>query len=147
MRKAILGNSGTPSAPPANSLLAALPADLRAVMKSVTKYSDNTGGGSDSAGYVTSTVDYLFLLAEFEYHGTRTYANSAEKNFQLQYAYYKASNSKVKYKHAETATAALHWCRSVNASNGHNFCRVYSDGSAYDSSAYSSWGVAPGFAA
>ena len=147
MRKAILGNSGTPSAPPANSLLAALPADLRAVMKSVTKYSDNTGGGSDSAGYVTSTVDYLFLLAEFEYHGTRTYANSAEKNFQLQYAYYKASNSKVKYKHAETATAARHWCRSVHASNGYYFCLVNYDGSATNGYAYFSWGVAPGFAA
>ena len=147
MRKAILGNSGTPSAPPANSLLAALPADLRAVMKSVTKYSDNTGGGSDSAGYVTSTVDYLFLLAEFEYHGTRTYANSAEKNFQLQYAYYKASNSKVKYKHAETATAAYHWCRSVNASFSGYFCLVGDDGGADYYHAIHSWGVAPGFAA
>ena len=48
MRKTLLGNSGTPSSPPANSMLAALPSDLRAVMKSVTKYSDNTGAdGSD----------------------------------------------------------------------------------------------------
>ena len=37
MRKTLLGNSGTPSSPPANSMLAALPSDLRAVMKSVTK--------------------------------------------------------------------------------------------------------------
>ena len=35
MRKTLLGNSGTPSSPPANSMLAALPSDLRAVMKSV----------------------------------------------------------------------------------------------------------------
>ena len=101
MRKTLLGNSGTPSSPPANSMLAALPSDLRAVMKSVTKYSDNTGGSPDNASYVTSTTDYLFLLAEFEYHGARSYANSAEKNFQLQYSYYKAGKS------VETSTIFL----------------------------------------
>ena len=146
MRKTLLGNSGTPSSPPANSMLAALPSDLRAVMKSVTKYSDNTGGSPDNASYVTSTTDYLFLLAEFEYHGARSYANSAEKNFQLQYSYYKAGNSKVKYKHGETGTAAYHWCRSVYVGNTNNFCLVYTNGSANDSYADDSWGAAPGFA-
>ena len=145
MRKTLLGNSGTPSSPPANSMLAALPSDLRAVMKSVTKYSDNTGGSPDNASYVTSTTDYLFLLAEFEYHGARSYANSAEKNFQLQYSYYKAGNSKVKYKHGETGTAARHWCRSVYVGNTSGFCRVNTSGSANYGSAYYSWGAAPGF--
>ena len=145
MRKTLLGNSGTPSSPPANSMLAALPSDLRAVMKSVTKYSDNTGGSPDNASYVTSTTDYLFLLAEFEYHGARSYANSAEKNFQLQYSYYKAGNSKVKYKHGETGTAANHWCRSVHVGYTSTFCRVNTHGGAYDSTAAGSWGAAPGF--
>ena len=146
MRKTLLGNSGTPSSPPANSMLAALPSDLRAVMKSVTKYSDNTGGSPDNASYVTSTTDYLFLLAEFEYHGARSYANSAEKNFQLQYSYYKAGNSKVKYKHGETGTAAYHWCRSVYVGYTTTFCLVYTNGSAYYYDASYSWGAAPGFA-
>jgi len=146
MRKTLLGNSGTPSSPPANSMLAALPSDLRAVMKSVTKYSDNTGGSPDNASYVTSTTDYLFLLAEFEYHGARSYANSAEKNFQLQYSYYKAGNSKVKYKHGETGTAAYHWCRSVCVGNTSSFCRVNTTGSASTGNANLSWGAAPGFA-
>ena len=145
MRKTLLGNSGTPSSPPANSMLAALPSDLRAVMKPVTKYSDNTGGGSDNASYVTSTTDYLFNLAEFEYHGARTYANSAEKNYQLQYAYYKAGNSKVKYKHGETGTAAGHWCRSVYVGNSNSVCRVNTNGSASTNGANNSWGEAPGF--
>ena len=145
MRKTLLGNSGTPSSPPANSMLAALPSDLRAVMKSVTKYSDNTGGSPDNASYVTSTTDYLFLLAEFEYHGARSYANSAEKNFQLQYSYYKAGNSKVKYKHGETGTAANHWCRSVYVGNTSTFCLVDTSGSANLSNANASWGAAPGF--
>ena len=145
MRKTLLGNSGTPSSPPANSMLAALPSDLRAVMKSVTKYSDNTGGSPDNASYVTSTTDYLFLLAEFEYHGARSYANSAEKNFQLQYSYYKAGNSKVKYKHGETGTAAFHWCRSVYVGYTAYFCLVDTNGSASYTNANSSWGAAPGF--
>ncbi len=145
MRKTLLGNSGTPSSPPANSMLAALPSDLRAVMKSVTKYSDNTGGSPDNASYVTSTTDYLFLLAEFEYHGARSYANSAEKNFQLQYSYYKAGNSKVKYKHGETGTAAYHWCRSVYVGGASTFCLVSTNGSASATNATGSWGAAPGF--
>ena len=146
-RRTLLGNTGTPTSPPSNSLLAALPADLRAVMKAVTKYSDNTGGGSNTASYVTSTTDYLFELAEFEYHGARTYANSAEQNYQQQYAYYQAGNSKIHYKHNATGTAANVWCRSVTAGGTSTFCLVYTDGGAYSNDASNSWGVAPGFAA
>ena len=147
MRKTVLGNSGTPSSPPANSLLAALPADLRAVMKSVYKYTDNTGGGSDTASYVTATTDYLFLLAEFEYHGKRTYANSAERNYQKQYDYYKAGNSKVHYRHDNTGSAVYAWTRSANSSNSSYFCRVHTDGTPYNYYADHSWALAPGFAA
>lgn len=147
MRKTVLGNSGTPSSPPANTLLAALPADLRAVMKSVTKYSDNTGGGSDNAGYVTATTDWLFLLAEFEYHGKRTYANSAEQNYQKQYDYYKAGNSKVHYRHDSTGTAVSAWTRSAYSGNSNSFCLVYADGMPTSSGADSSRALAPGFAA
>lgn len=146
-RRTLLGNTGTPTSPPSNSLLAALPADLRAVMKAVTKYSDNTGGGNNTASYVTSTTDYLFELAEFEYHGARTYANSAEQNYQQQYAYYQAGNSKIHYKHNATGTAATVWCRSVGAGTTDDFCRVDTNGNANVSHAYYSWGVAPGFAA
>lgn len=146
-RRTLLGNTGTPTSPPSNSLLAALPADLRAVMKAVTKYSDNTGGGSNTASYVTSTTDYLFELAEFEYHGARTYANSAEQNYQQQYAYYQAGNSKIHYKHNATGTAAFVWCRSVYAGSTNGFCLVHTNGGAGNSNAYRSWGVAPGFAA
>ena len=147
MRKTVLGNSGTPSSPPANSLLAALPADLRAVMKSVYKYTDNTGGGSDTASYVTATTDYLFLLAEFEYHGKRTYANSAEQNYQKQYDYYKAGNSKVHYRHDNTGSEVLAWARSAYSSNGSYFCLVGTDGTPDYSNADFSRALAPGFAA
>lgn len=147
MRKTILGSDASPTSPRANTLLAALPADLRAVMKPITKYSDNTGGGNNTASYVTSTTDYLPLLAEFEYHGARTYDNSAEQNFQQQYEYYRAGNSKVHYKHDATGTAAGAWCRSVYAGNTRSFCRVNTDGTAASTDASYSWAVAPGFAA
>ena len=147
MRKTILGSDASPTSPRANTLLAALPADLRAVMKPITKYSDNTGGGNNTASYVTSTTDYLPLLSEFEYHGARTYANSAEQNFQQQYAYYQAGNSKVHYKHNATGTAAGAWCRSVHATHTYGFCLVYTNGYANSYNAYYSWAVAPGFAA
>lgn len=147
MRTTILGSDASPTSPRANTLLAALPADLRAVMKPITKYSDNTGGGNNTASYVTSTTDYLPLLAEFEIHGARTYANSAEQNYQQQYAYYQAGNSKVHYKHNATGTAALAWCRSVYATGTHNFCLVNTDGNPHNGNAHDSWAVAPGFAA
>ena len=147
MRKTVLGSDATPTSPRANTLLAALPSDLRAVMKPITKYSDNTGGGNNTASYVTSTTDYLPLLSEFEYHGARTYANSAEQNYQQQYEYYRAGNSKVHYKHNATGTAARAWCRSVSAADSGYFCRVGTDGGANGGDAYYSWAVAPGFAA
>lgn len=115
-------------------------------MKSVTKYSDNTGGGSNTASYVTATTDWLFLLAEFEYHGSRSYANSAEQNYQQQYAYYQAGNSKVHYRHDNTGTAVLAWCRSVYASNSDSFCLVNTGGTATGTYAHISRAVAPGFA-
>lgn len=124
---------------------AALPSDLTAVLKTTTIYSDNTGGGSDTASYVTATQDDIYLLAEFEIFGARTYANSAERNYQQQYAYYVAGNSKIKYRHDSTATAAYWWVRSVFATYAHGFCRVNTDGTAGSYNAYSSYGLAVAF--
>ena len=145
MRKTVLGNSGTPSSPPANSLLAALPSDLRAVMKGTTKYTDNTGGGSDTASYVTATTDYLFLLAEFEVWGTRYGANSAEQNYQKQYDYFKAGNSRVAYNHSNTASAVWWWLRSPNYDDSRYFRTIHTDGSHNNNNAYYSAGVRAGF--
>lgn len=64
MRSKVLGSASSPTSPTANTLLAALPSDLRAVMKSCTKYTDNKGSGN-TASNVSSTTDYLFLLSEY----------------------------------------------------------------------------------
>ena len=147
MRSTVLGAASDPTNPTANTLLAALPADLRAVMKSVTKYTDNTGGGSNSASAVTATTDYLWLLAEFEVFGSRTYANSSEPSSQAQYEYFKAGNSKIAYKHSAAETAAAWRLRSPSYYPDGIVCAVDSGGGAGSYSAYRSVALVPGFAA
>lgn len=145
MRNTLLGSANSPTSPGTNTFLAALPSDLRAVMKSVTKYSDNTGGTTNAASAITATTDYLFLLAEWEVQGARTYASQYEQNYQVQYDYYKNGNSKVFYRHSATTSTATWWLRSVYAGHTGNFCLVYTGGSARDSYSGFSAGVAPAF--
>lgn len=131
-----------------NTLLAVkatLSPELQAVLKTTSIYTDNTGGSSTSASYVTVTQDELYLLAEYEIFGTRHYANTAEQNYQKQYAYYAAGNSKVKYKHNDTATAAFWWERSVDTGSTDMFLMVASDGNATANTAYNSFGLTPAF--
>ena len=135
----------TATSPVSGTLMAALPSDLRAVMKPMNIYTDNTGGGSNTASYVTKSVDYLPLLAEYEIFGTRSYANSAEQNYQAQYQYYKNGNSKVKYRHSSTSSTAHWWERSPNYSDSNSFCNVNTSGSADYTGARTSYGLAPAF--
>ena len=144
-RLRLLGRYGTSTSPYENSFMTVLPSDLRTAMKFVTKYTDNTGNASNSSDAVTSTSDYLFLLSEFEVQGVRTYANQYEQNYQMQYDYYKAGNSKIKYRHDSTDTAVFHWCRSAVYTNNTFFCVVNAGGGASSNNAYVSFGVAPGF--
>ena len=137
MRSTILGDGGTPSSPTANSLMAALPEDLRAVMRTANKYTYNSGG-------VTATADYLSLMAEFEIFGARTYADSQERSYQAQYAYYQAGNPKIHYRHDSTGSAVVVWLRSPNNS-GNGFCGVDADGTANSYVAGGSLGLAPLF--
>ena len=138
--------TNTATSPVANTLMAALPADLRAVMKPITKYTDNKGNSSDVAANVTSSLDYLPLLAEQEiFGGNRTYSNQYEKNSQVQYAYYSAGNSKVKYRHSATGSTAYWWERSPHYNNNITFCIVNTYGNATINNARISNGLAPAF--
>ena len=135
---------GTSLSSYSGTIIAVIPAALRAVLKSVTKYTDNTGNSS-AASAVTATTDYFFLLSEFEVFGSISYGNTNEKNKQAQYAYYSAGNSKIKYKHNGTSTAAAWWLRSPRASNSSYFVFVFADGTVDSDGAYYSLGFAPGF--
>ena len=97
------------------------------------------------AANVKAFTDYLFLLAEFEVQGARTYANQYEQNYQKQYAYYSAGNSKVFYKHNGTTTAAYWWLRSAYSDANNYFCVVSTDGSAILDNARYALALAPGF--
>lgn len=137
---------GTSLSSYSGTIIAVIPAALRAVLKSVTKYTDNTAnGGGSTASYVTETTDYFFLLSEFEVFGSISYGNTNEKNKQAQYAYYSAGNSKIKYKHDGTSTAVGWWLRSPSASYSTVFVSVYAGGTVYNSYASYSDGFAPGF--
>ena len=127
------------------TIIAVIPAELRAVLKSVTKYTDNTGRGSTAESHVTATTDYFFLLSEYEVFGSISQASPYEKNKQAQYAYYSAGNSKIKYKHDGTSTAAFWWLRSPRASHSARFVYVDTGGTVNASGAGSSLGFAPGF--
>lgn len=136
---------GTSLSSYSGTIIAVIPAALRAVLKSVTKYTDNTGNSSTAASAVTATTDYFFLLSEKEVFGSISYANTNEGNKQAQYAYYSAGNSKIKYNHSSTSTAVSWWLRSPSASYSSYFVLVYTGGTVSASSAHYSYGFAPGF--
>ncbi len=137
------------NSPVANTLMAALPVALRKVMKTVTKYTDNVAGSTgDTQSNITSSVDYLFLPAEFEvYGGTRTYANNYERNYLAQYDYFKAGNSKQLYKHDARTTAVWAPLRSPNYGGNRAFSAVGSGsgGSVYSYYANNCGGLFAGF--
>lgn len=142
MRNNILGTSKTSYS---GKFIGVLPSALRNVLKSVTKYTDNTGNSSTSSSAVTATTDYAFLLSEYEVFGSCSYANSNEANRQQQYAYYAAGNSKIKYNHSSTGSAIAWWLRSPRRSNSTYFVCVNGNGSVGSGNASFSYGVAPGF--
>ena len=142
MRNSICGTSKTSTS---GRFMGAIPAALRNALKSVTKYTDNTGNASTSSSAVTATTDYIFLLSEYEVFGSCSIANSNEASRQQQYAYYSAGNSKVKYRHTSTSSTARWWLRSANRNDSYNFARVNTSGNVSADRAYYALGVAPGF--
>ena len=120
---------------------AAFPADLQAVIKPSTVFTAPDTGDIE----LTATEDDVFLLAEYEVFGSRTYASTQEHNYLKQYSYYSAGNSKVKYKHNDTSVAAAWRERSPVYANSGIFCFVRSNGTAYANNASYSSGVSPVF--
>lgn len=120
-RKKILGgcrngeqnaSPDVPTDPSPNTLMAALPADLRAVMKPMSLYALNSYASAPSAA-VMKTTDYLGLLSEFEIFGSAVYSKSDEKTYQQQYQYYKDGNKPIMYRHNDTTQKANFWTRSA----------------------------------
>ena len=143
MRTEICGTSLTSYS---GTILAVIPAALRAALKPVTKYTDNTGGGgSPTASYVTATTDYFFPLSEYEVLGISTNSNGYERDKQVQYSYYSAGNSKIKYNHGAISTAISYWTRSPSVNADACFMVVMGNGASLNYKADISSGFAPGF--
>ena len=122
------------------------PSDLQAVIRTTTLYTDNTGDhDSTSASAVTANSNEVYYLAEYEVFGSNYHANPNEPAQQAQYDYYKAGNSKVKYRSDNTSTAAYWWLRSLNRNYGAAFCVVHKNGSADVIGAYNPYAAAPCF--
>ena len=137
--------AATLSSPKADTFLAALPSDLRSKIRLRTHYVDNKGNSSNVDANVTAVTDAVFLLAEFEIFGTRSYANQYEQNHQAQMKYYKDGNSKIKYESVRTGTAARWWEASPSYNYANLFCIVNSNGSANGYNAGNALGLAPAF--
>ena len=120
---------------------AALPSDLRTVIKPSTIFTTQGSGN----GACTATEDEVFLLAEYEVFGSRTCASTQEPNYLKQYSYYSAGNSKVKYKHNATGTDAIWLERSPESQYSSTFCSVDPYGDAGFYNADRSYCVSPAF--
>ena len=126
--------------PVANTLMSCFPADLRAAMKPMTKYTCNLSSESNTAAMVTATTDYLPLLSEFEVFGSRKNSNFYEQDKQEQYAYFAAGNSAAKYKYPyppyDPSATCQWWQRSPSYSPGTTFCNAYPYGSPVSDNKY-----------
>lgn len=126
----------------------ALPEDLRAVISTSTKYTDNVGGRSTSdaaADNVTATVDNIWLLAFHEATGkiNNFYANKFESDFQSQYDYYKNGHSLSRLHQNGVSTTS--WVLRSNRSGGSNFSIIQADGSISSSQATTTRSIVPCF--
>lgn len=131
--------------PVPNTLMAALPADLRTVMKQMSIWSDNVGD-SNVADNVTKSIDYLPLMSEFEVVGIRNNANTTEQNYQKQYQYY-VGNSREKHSHIDLSDS-YYMTRSAYELFGiARFCIIDTNGKSYNDgvNAKTSQGLAPIF--
>jgi len=135
----------TLTSPKANTLLAALPSDLRSNIRLWTRYVDAVGNSSNVDANIKATVDAITLLAEPEIFASRTYANQYEYNHNTRMAYYANGNGTIKKKHSDGSTAVLWWESSPLYYSASYFCLVYSNGNADDYGASYSLALAPAF--
>ncbi len=122
-----------------------LPADLLSVIKTTNIYTDNVGGGGNLPSSVTATQDDIYLLAEWEIGGVHSDANSAEQNYQKQYAYYAAGNSRIRGNQSSANDIKNWWERSPNRINALMWCVVSNTGTLTGVSTKACSGFAPAF--
>lgn len=128
------------------TMLKSVPSELQSALKTITKYTNNTGRSSDASA-VTATTDYFFLLSEYEVFGENTYASPYESSDgrQAQYSYYANGNSRIKGRQDNPSTAVFWWLRSPYYTHVSYFIRVSTSGSVSATAPRYSLGFAPAF--
>ena len=110
---------------PSRSFMSALPSDLKNQVKTVTKYTDNVGGGSNVESNVTATTDKFFLLNMMEIiGGDGNASNSYEPQKTAQYQYYRNGNDKIRNRSDSTGDPCKIILRSPYRGNNKSFCRL-----------------------
>ena len=134
-----------------NSYASLLPSDLRAVITSVLKYTNCTGPVANAWNDIKSTSDKFFVMSEYELYGVRYSANVHEQDYQKQYSYYSAGNSKsargVNYrgKLEPTTSGRAHWLRSPSTSQRRWVYRDWDSDNSGVADARTSYAVCPCF--
>lgn len=131
--------------PRENTLMAALPADFRNVLRLRTHYTDNSGNGANTQYVFSAIVDAVSLLTVVEVFGTNKFNASYATTYQTQMAYYANGNSKVKYKHNEPTTACEWWLADPTVTWTNYFCSCGSDGTSDYGTQNYCYGLAPVF--
>lgn len=110
-----------------------LPSELQSKVKSVTKMTDNQGGGK--AGTPSATTDKVFLLSTTEVYGNL-------QSDGVQYEYYK-SKGVTTSSYSGASSSSYHWTRSVYPSRSTCFRYVSNDGIGHYDSARNPYYVFP----
>lgn len=110
-----------------------LPSELQSKVKSVTKMTDNQGGGK--AGTPSATTDKVFLLSTTEVYGNL-------QSDVVQYEYYK-SKGVTTSSYSGASSSSYHWTRSVYPSRSTCFRYVSNDGIGHYDSARNPYYVFP----
>ena len=136
MRKNKLGGRTTDSKdfPKSGTFMSILPSDLRAVLRSVSKYTFKDSTPS-------KTSDYIFLYALYEVLGEPyEFGASNEITFLEQYEYYKSGNSVI-HQGSSRSGSVYFWTRSMETDYGTSFYIITDGGQQLVNRADTSLGV------
>ena len=118
-----------------------LPDDLQSVIATVKIKAAKSGND----GTLVESMDTLFLPAEREVFGSRSYGRTEEWNALQRWQYYAQNDTNAARVKQRSGSAAWWWLRSPRSGSSNGFVCVGSFGSVGNITAYNSGGVAPSF--
>ena len=122
-----------------NTILNALPSDLRSVIKTCYKWY-GTGNATSNGTWGGCKI---WLPLEYEMFGANTYSPTTERTTgnARQYPIFTNNASRIKKTNNGSGSANYYWLASPHAGYGNYFCGVGSDGAADTSNASNGFGV------